>query len=187
MSKIGAFLQLNVSAAISMHSKEVLDAIGRTNKAGLDYFAKAVAERASRLAPVRSGLLRSSINGSVRKIYRGAEGDYTASIRSATKGGTQPDHWYRGRHFKARFITYGYGADVEVGRPAVFGMKPYTPHPYLHPAFDEKVKQLPRIMQAIAIREGMRQRTDASRLTARLGRIQSTVNANWSAAMESGF
>jgi len=156
-------------AKITFYRKSLERAIGSANKAGLKQFAEEVAELAKEKVPVKTGRLRDSIKGSVRKRRGGKPGEFQASITTNTEGMAKHYEFVtekygqmtRKRLKEHHLYTqeYGYGMDVEIGRAR--DKRPYTSTPYLRPAFEQKILNIPEILQRVATQEAVKQQRKA--------------------------
>lgn len=138
------------------HVRSLRTAVDDTSKETWEYMAHAIAERAAERVKRRSGLLARSIEGKARKIYGGKPGEYTATISTKTQGKMQPGYWeerrgvgfrqtdpgdpWKWRYRRPSLVTYGYGADVEVGRAN------YSSTPYIRPAVAQIARTVPAVM-----------------------------------------
>ena len=146
-------IKLDTNSQIDWRGKEVLEGMRAASRKCVRAVADAVAECARGRVSVRSGLLRDNLKGRTRKD-RERPDEFRAAVSTATKGKIQPEHdWIdkrgRKRHSKARLVKYGYGADVEIGRPS----GGYSATPYLRPALAETIGHVPEIIRDAAAQE----------------------------------
>lgn len=132
---------------LAQGKKRLAEAIRGLQRRGLQRIADAVAEKAAMKAPEQTGCLKSSIRGKVRKA-RGRD-ELMATVSSNTKGKikTVSKMRYENGVLKTRTyetkVNYGYGLDVEIGRPG----GNYSSTPYLRPALLESVGEIKEILR----------------------------------------
>lgn len=130
-------IALNARMELRGDMNRVLAALRGATRETIKEAVDVVAEEAKRRVPVRSGHLQRSIKGKVRKA-RGEDlliGNVSTNTRG-TKTETR-----RGKVI-TRKVTYGYGADVEVGRAGK-----YKSTPYLRPALQAKINEIQEILK----------------------------------------
>lgn len=154
-------INLNTRAKLDLHVNRVLRSMRNATKETCKKAAEVVAERAKQKVPVKSGVLRESIEGKARKA-RG-EDRFLSTVSTNTKGKTV----FEGEIFKQtkkggkvigkaaagarnrKVIKYGYGLDVEIGRPS----GNYKSTPYLRPALNESIDDIQKIMKEETAKE----------------------------------
>ena len=135
---------------------QLLNAARHLNRAALLRIAEVVAARAKELVPVVSGRLKESIKGKVRK--RRGEDELMASISTNTRKAMKKEGIARyGKG--APISTYGYGLDVEIGRPS----GNYKSTPYLRPAIVQSEAGIRAIYQEEAARAAAAQKDAAGK------------------------
>lgn len=152
-------VRVDVTSELSMDKQKMLWACRQLNKAAVLQIDGVVAEEAKKLVPVRSGLLRETIRGKARKA-RG-EDAMIATISTNTKGKWKEVTKKNGEPVKAkdgrtlrRQVKYGYGRDVETGRPS----GGYKSTPYLKPAVIGSLPEIERIYKAEAVKAALKTR-----------------------------
>lgn len=168
----GRGLDFSSKIDLRIHRKLVMDAIDSTNRDALKEFASSVAEMAKEIVPEKTGVLKDSIVGRVRKAYGGKPGEYAASVSTNTaskklKNIGEYRTWtyvdskgkLRKRGRRRKISKYGYGLDVEVGHAD----GNYKKTPYLRPAFYASAKKIRETMRAAVEIHASRQRSKAGR------------------------
>lgn len=128
---------------------EILAGLRNANKETIKAIAEKIAEKARHKAPVKRGILRASIKANARKGRNTDE--ILGSVSTNTKGARiEGGDVIRGKKKKvgkgeveqAKTVQYGYGADVEIGRPG----GNYKTTPYLRPSLAETIPEIPGIL-----------------------------------------
>lgn len=142
--------QVQLHPSLDMRTRRLLWSMRTMNKQAMQRIADVVAAEAKQRAPVRTGTLRDSIKGKVRKIYRGD--GITATISANTKGkwkqvtkrNGQPVLARDGRPLR-RKEKFGYSKLVELGPYG--GGRAYASTPFLRPALLAKIEEIKVIFQ----------------------------------------
>lgn len=136
----------NQRLGLNFEDKAMIRGVQKAGRVFLMKFAESVKDRAKRRVPVKSGWLRDHIEIKERKRRGKDEKMITLSTNTRGKPARKSDLNYREEGRKRKDIEtvgYGYGADVEMGRP---GGK-YESTPYIRPSLSEALPEVPKLMQ----------------------------------------
>lgn len=158
---------MNIKFQEQFRNAEVMRALRNATKETIKKAAVMVADRAKQIVPVKSGLLRATIMGKVRKVRN--ENQFMASVSTNTKGKFIEDwkvykdlasakgpkrHGISEADWRNRdVVTYGYGADVEMGRPG----GGYKNTPYLRPALAQVTPAIQKLLTSEVKGEAIKQ------------------------------
>ncbi len=153
---------VNMTSDMAAAGREIIEAMRGAARRTVKRAADVIAAEARRRVPVVSGTLRDSIRGRTRKT---GENQFGAAVSTQTKGKWKNLTRKNGEPVRDRtgkvvrkIEKYGYGADVEVGRPGR-----YRGTPYLRPALLASVGDVRRTIVDESQREAARQSRRARR------------------------